>query len=101
MDSRTLRIACDVAGFVINKAEGLEPCDWWARGWRDYASNDPALPAYVASLLVAKVTDLDDYHLREESFGNIMWRQGCDEPDFATDTQRIRAAMEVLRKDID
>ena len=87
-----LRAACEAAG--------LEWDDGWcaasAYQWRGesrqtiYHPQDPALPAYVASLLIAKVREMADADLEPmEYFQHETW--------LATPTQKIRAAMEILK----
>lgn len=102
MDAELLLKCCEAAGLEVRdkaispgwEAGKHEPgCVWW---WDD---DDPALPAYVASLLVEKVRELP-----HESWSNYYQRINIMQnketpyvPDYlATDEQRIRAALEVL-----
>ncbi len=113
MKTEELRRACEVAGLIFHpgNARAHVPDFWVAPksesaattyggfdgnfGWEE---SDPALPAYVASLLVAKVRErgLDaKYHVQLCDFRI----SGIDHVEYwasATDEQRIRAAMEVL-----
>jgi len=103
-----LREACEAAGLMpqpLTKPE-MWGCCVTAGGCSVFAyQNDPMLPAYVASLLVTKVRE------RELNFVRAMiescWQDGGDTCDmagderhvvYATDAQRIRAALAVLRE---
>ncbi len=95
MDSEALREAAEMAGLVKSYTD-----EGWA-GWGAIDAlgcelmglNHPALPSYVADLLVAKVRE-GCYVMRAKHFvslGADIWRE------LATPAQRITAAMAVLK----
>lgn len=97
MDNEELREAAEVAGLEVRdkaiapgwEAGKHEPgCVWW---WDD---DDPALPAYIAELLVAMV--------RKRMV--VMWPLkvldvGCYSMWTSTAAKRIRAAMRMLKEE--
>ena len=89
MDNRTLRIACEVAGLEV-RSKAIAP--GWEAGqhepgcvymWRWWSDDDPALRAFVASLLAQQVSKTPHHPL------NLTW--------LCSDNQRIHAALDVLR----
>jgi hypothetical protein len=93
MTNNELQAACEMAGMRY-----VGEWDEWGMGEYVYKSHDPALPAYVASLLVAQVAARDHEAGAEalvaHIFNRLLWKFGLDV--LATDEQRIAAAMEVL-----
>lgn len=87
MDSEELKAAAIMAGMLY-----AEDFDEWMYDAFEYKAYDPALPSYVASLLVAMVRN-GDYDVAKGFYDEI---SKMDYPETATDEQRIRAAMKVL-----
>ena len=104
MTNDELREAAELAGLIVEPFVEISGGERWgsrilskSRDMYIYW-NDPMLPAYVASLLVAKVK-ADASH--RSTFRTKTWYsddanyQGMA---FATDEQRIRAAVAVLKE---
>lgn len=85
MDSEELKAAAIMAGMLY-----AEDFDEWMYDAFEYKAYDPALPSYVASLLVAMVRELDNPKNLSATGPAILWWYEL------TDEQRIRAAMKVL-----
>ena len=102
-----LREACEMAGLGIVQKDAPLAHQWIAKDGRghDWINFDPALPSYVAELLVAMVGDRG--HDAAVRF-YILIGAATDESSahhnktasvhLATATQRIRAAMSVLKE---
>lgn len=96
-----LRAACEASGLVEHDhlpghwlAKLAAPCGHLRPGDTvSFHQQNPALPAYVASLLVTRVREERDWYADElyKLTGTV-----AGDPFVATDAQRIRAAMEVL-----
>ena len=67
MDDRTLRIACEVAGLRFHPTPG----PWYEINRWKYRQSDPALPAFVASLLWREIPlDMCEYCVYPRSIEN-------------------------------
>lgn len=89
MDSEELKAACVMAGLRIETADTVRIED--DRQPLTLHIESVLLPAYVASLLVAKVRDSGNHAMQQFTV------ELCDtSPLLIDDEQRIRAAMKVL-----
>ena len=100
MNADALKEAAELAGmryngepdneFVYGDLDDVNGC-WWSMD-----PENPALPAYIASLLVAKVTR-GQWRTLHNAYCNQF--DGFPPPYMqATDEQRIRAAVAVLKE---
>lgn len=99
MTHEELREACEMAG-LERLVSGTNPyyTDGTEYCWHE---KNPALPAYVASLLVEKVRDRGKgwfYYTALMCEVDALATEARDIASLSSDEQRIRAAMEVLRK---
>lgn len=86
MDSELLKRACEAAG-LKEERELVHGVPMWRQGGTEWRQDNPALPAYVASLLVEKVRELPyDF---DDPLSYVAW--WTLEPDHI-----IRAALEIL-----
>ena len=101
MDADLLRRACVMAGLITRMRAfvGWEAGISMPNADRWYDNNDPALPAYVASRLVAMVQkdELRQFRYQSAMAHEVGAGIGFSaRAMFATDEQRIRAALKVL-----
>ena len=101
MDNSLLRKGCELAGMVEAPSGEITGADVWLTAddsWL-FASDNPALHSYVASLLVAKVREGDTtirQYFYDELEAILAAISLSLDMETATDEQRIRAAISVL-----
>lgn len=96
MDSELLRRACERAGLTFYLRDDVDPCfqlrDRLGNGpWWDV--DDPALPSYVADILVGMVRELPRGASHYSATLCSVAGLGVQERLMATPEQRITAAM--------
>ena len=103
--SDVLRQACEVAGGTLRFKTTMQDGTTWRAFfvaddamWWDYDLDDPALPAYVAELLVAQIVKHDPGNKRLREFDWQLHRRAQLSPSTATAWHRILAAMVALGK---
>ena len=97
MDSELLRRGCERAGMRVE----LTGPEWFHRRWRvtheewTWSLDDPALPSYVADILVGMVREREDFG---RDYQQRLYEVADPESYLATATsgQRITAALAVL-----